>query len=165
MNGPAEAATAFNALGVLLFQLLSPGDERIELSVSSTVSTSAPDLLAYNPAGQYAEPAGRANSVDGSFELWDAVEALRAASYREDAGTWFSARISVDAGGSATAEYNYDDEPEWDAPIDSIAYVTDLERFPRDDAHQPEWLRAKLAEGRERLAAREGRGSTTASER
>ncbi len=57
--------------------------------------------------------------------------------------------------GGATAEYNYDSEPEWDVPIDPIAYVTDQEKFPRHEEHQPDWLKQRLAEGRARLADRD----------
>ena len=63
--------------------------------------------------------------------------------------------LRANADGSATAEYNYDEEPKWDVPVDPIAYVTDQDAFPRDEAHQPEWLKLKLAEGRARLAARD----------
>ncbi|RZU64136.1 hypothetical protein EV379_0430 [Microterricola gilva] len=155
VSGPWAEREAFNALGVLLYRLLSEGDERIELSVSATVATSSPDLLAFNPAGRYPTPSGRANSVRGSVELWQAIDTLRAAHYKPQLGTWFSAHITVGADGSATAECNYDAEPEWEVPIDPIAYVTDLEAFPRDEAHQPEWLKQKLVEGRARLAARD----------
>ncbi|PPG30293.1 hypothetical protein C5E10_12510 [Pseudoclavibacter sp. RFBG4] len=85
------------------------------------------------------------------------MDALRAASYREGAGTWFSAKFTVTAAGAFTAEYNYDEEPEWTHEIDSIAYVTDQKHFPRDEEHQPEWEKAKLAEGRVWIAERDAR--------
>lgn len=47
---------------------------------------------------------------------------LRTAMYQEGLGTWFSAVIRVDRDGQVDATFNYDDEPEWDAPIDPIAY-------------------------------------------
>lgn len=65
-------------------------------------------------------------------------------------------RITVTVSGSATAEYNYDDEPQWDAPVDPVVYVTDQEEFLCDEDKQPEWLRQQLAEG----AAYRRRGTT-----
>ncbi|WP_181064465.1 hypothetical protein [Pseudoclavibacter sp. AY1F1] len=35
-----------------------------------------------------------------------------------------------------------------DAPVDAVAYLTDLEQFPRDEVNQPAWLKAKLVEAR-----------------
>ena len=67
--------------------------------------------------------------------------------YQEGLGTWFSAVIRVDRNGVVDATFNYDDEPEWDAPVDSIAYLTDQEAFPRDVENQPPWLQQKIAEG------------------
>jgi len=153
--GISAERDAFNALGVLLYSLLAAGDERIVLGVSATSSTNEQHLRAYNPEGRFESPEGRFNDARGSFELSKAMKALRSAQYRPGAGTWFSARITVNADGSATAEYNYDEEPKWDVPVDPIAYVTDQDVFPRDEAHQPEWLKQKLAEGRVRLAARD----------
>jgi hypothetical protein len=74
-----------------------------------------------------------------------ALRKLRAASYRDGSGTWFGLRLTVLPDGTAKAEYNYDDEPEWDAPVDPVVYVNDLKKFPRDEEHQPEWLRQKVA--------------------
>lgn len=145
---------AFTELATMLYRLMKPGDTSIEYLVSATSSTDLQQFRAYNPNGKFETPSGRANSVRGSDELSDAMDRLRAASYREGAGTWFSARIVVTAEGGATANYNYDEEPDWDAPVDSIAYVTDQEKFPRDEDNQPEWLKQKLADGRQRLSAR-----------
>ncbi|MEP6478866.1 MAG: hypothetical protein ABJB03_05710 [Rhodoglobus sp.] len=145
---------AFNELGMSLHRLLSDGDERIEYLATVLSPVTYERMRAYNPSGRFESPGGRFNSVDYPYAVSKALRALRAASYRDGVGTWFSARLQVTAAGAATAEYNYDDEPEWDAPVDSIAYVTDQEKFPRDEDKQPDWLKRKLAEGGERIAAR-----------
>lgn len=143
---------AFTELATMLYRLLSPADTSIEFLVSATEPVNRKRIRAYNPNGKFETPAGRFNSVRGSFELSRAMDRLRAASYREGAGTWFSAQIVVTAESSATANYNYDDEPEWDSPLDPVDYVKDQEKFPRDEDNQPDWLKQKLTEGRERLA-------------
>jgi hypothetical protein len=83
---------------------------------------------------------------------------LRKVMYRPGLGTWFSAVLRIDRSGSVDGQFNYDDEPEWDAPVDPIAYVTDFEKYPRDAENQPEWLRRMVAEGYARRDAR-SRGS------
>lgn len=143
----AEKA-AFDALGRQLLALLAPGDVDVRLDASVLAPVALLQVRARNPRGKYKTDEGSFNAPRLNSQVSDAVTALRAAAYREGAGTWFSARIAVTADGAASAEYNYDDEPHWDAPVDSVAYVTDFKHFPRDEAHQPDWLRAKLAEGR-----------------
>lgn len=154
-SGIGAEQEAFTELAKLLYRLLKPGDTSIEYVVSATEPVGRHLLAAYNAGGKHSSPDGPFNDVpEASIELSDAMDRLRAASYREGAGTWFSARIVVTAEGGATAKYNYDEEPEWDSPLDPIAYVTDQAKFPRDVENQPEWLKQKLAEGRERLASR-----------
>ena len=144
---------AFNEVGVALYRLLEEGDDRIEYRASMTAAVQSARILAYNPAGRYETSEGRANSPRESDELSDALGRLREASYRPGAGTWFSVRIVVTSDGAATAEYNYDKEPDFGlGGIDPIAYVTDQEKFPRDETKQPEWLKERLAEGRARIS-------------
>lgn len=86
----------------------------------------------------------------------DDVDALRSLMYRPGSGTWFSLELTVTAQQSMTSRFNYEDEPDFGlGGVDPIAYVTDQDAFPRDEAHQPGWLKLKLAEGRARLAARD----------
>ncbi|WP_415855654.1 hypothetical protein [Sinomonas sp. G460-2] len=116
------------------------------------------EAYALNPNGRYEGPEGRVNEIHLSRELRDKLKDLRSACYRENEGTWFSARIEVAEFGNLAAEFNYDDEPEWDAPPDPVAYVNDFEVFPRDEAHQPEWLKKQLAEGNKKIARHIARG-------
>ncbi|AUN38793.1 hypothetical protein [Tsukamurella tyrosinosolvens] len=74
------------------------------------------------------------------------IDNLRAAMYQQGLGTWFSAVIRVNRSGAVDAEFNYDDEPDWNT-VDPIAYLTDQEAFPRDRENQPQWLQEKVAEG------------------
>jgi hypothetical protein len=143
---------AFNELGVLLYRLLGSGDDRLEFVASVTAVTNEQHIRAYNPGGKFLSPNGPFNDARGSYELSKAMKRLREASYREGSGTWFGVHVTVTASGSATVEYNYDDEPQWDAPVDPVVYVRDQEKFPRDEDRQPEWLKQRLAEGRARIS-------------
>ncbi|MDI2036943.1 hypothetical protein PJL15_04086 [Paenarthrobacter nitroguajacolicus] len=70
------------------------------------------------------------------------------AAYKPGLGTWFSIKMVVTAAGSASAEYNYDDEPEWDFPVGGAAYVRDQEKYHRSEDMILGWLKQKLQEGR-----------------
>ncbi|WP_422935443.1 hypothetical protein [Sinomonas sp. P47F7] len=155
MRGLLAEKEAFNDLSVALYGMLAEGDDRIEYRASMTVPVHFTQTFAYNPFGRYEAPDGKANSPLETSDVRDALKMLRKASYRTDAGTWFSLRIIVTSDGAATAEYNYDKEPNFGlGGIDPVAYVADQEAFPRDEGHQPDWLKQRLAEGRAGLAAR-----------
>ncbi|MGL4338831.1 MAG: hypothetical protein ACRCSP_00190 [Rhodoglobus sp.] len=76
------------------------------------------------------------------------VRELREVMYRPGTGTWFTFTLTVTPQGGVDAQFNYDDEPEWDLPQEPVLYVEDLERFPRDGEHIPAWLQEKLRLGR-----------------
>ncbi|UPL15691.1 hypothetical protein [Microbacterium galbinum] len=151
----ASESAALVAAGAALAKLLTPGDTKIVYSLLATTAVAESRVMAFNPDGRYSTPDGRANSPRLTEELRDAAHALRAACYRPGAGTWFGAVLTVTAAGDVSAEYNYDDEPAWDSPLDPIAYVTDAKTFRRDAEHRPPWLAAQLAEGESRIAARD----------
>ncbi|MFZ4842305.1 hypothetical protein [Mycetocola saprophilus] len=155
LTNPGEAEDAFAATRKILGALMSDGDTRIEFLTSVLRGGSQSRVRAFNRSGKYQiqETQEWFHSPSPSYELSQAVRKLRAACYREGAGTWFSAKITVTARGTANAEYNYDNEPNWDTPIDPAAYVEDQEFFPRDISAQPEWLRQRLAEGRAHIEA------------
>lgn len=141
-----EQKSALDDLYGLLLELIAPGDTELQLRVDAiTVVTGTIRVLAVNPEGRYATAEGPVNSPALPGEVFAALERLRAAMYREGAGTWFSARISVTPHGSARAEFDYDGEPRWDVEPSPSDYVADLARFPRDADHMPSWLAARLA--------------------
>lgn len=90
-------------------------------------------------------PDGSEDRAFANDHVIDLDDELRAVMYRPGAGTWFAATISVSDRGSVNADFNYDDEPAWTAPIEPAWYVQDLEKFPRDDAAIPAWLRAEVS--------------------
>ena len=144
----------FQQLGAAMFRLLREGDERIEYLATVLSPVTYERMRAYSAAGKLDSRMGRFDSIRRPRDLSALLETLREATYRDGLCTWFSVKIAVTSAGGATAEYNYDDEPEWDAPVDPVSYVKDLEKFPRDEDKQPAWLEKKLAGGRAKLAAR-----------
>lgn len=148
---------SFKVLARGLFELLEDGDSRIEYRTSMLRDTSVTWVRRFNPAGPSEVADGRYFSVAAPNEVRESARRLRAACYRERGGTWFSAKIVVTAAGSAQAEYNYDQEPEWDAPVDSVLYTNDQDQYPRDETAQPAWLRQRIAEGRAQIIAENNR--------
>ena len=106
-----------------LASVLRPGDTELVLTASALASTSGGRLRAMNPEGTHESPEGRFNSASMPVKAMVALDKLRAASYREQVGTWYSVRVTLTAAGSMKAEYDYDNEPVWDAPVDPVAYV------------------------------------------
>lgn len=72
------------------------------------------------------------------------VRDLRAEMYRDGSGTWFSMTLVITPEGRASTRFNYTDEPPADGELNPRLFADDLAKFPRDDAHIPDWLRARL---------------------
>lgn len=89
---------------------------------------------------------GQWTQVGSPDEVIDLVEELRSVMYRTGSGTWFSARIANSPEGSVDADFDYDNEPNWDDPVSALWYASDLERYPRSQTARPQWLRQRLAE-------------------
>lgn len=74
-----------------------------------------------------------------------AAKALRSVMYVPGKGTWFTMTMVVRRDGTADTAFDHDHRPEFDGPpIDPIAFVTDLRRFPRSSEHIPAWLQEIL---------------------
>lgn len=73
-----------------------------------------------------------------------AAERLRTLMYKPGAGTWFTMEVLVRRERTADARFDYDSEPAFHVPPSDLAYVEDARVFPRDAAHTPDWLAAKL---------------------
>ena len=145
-TGLVAEQEAFDAVSRTVHGAIGPGDQRLVLLVSIVAPTSYQRLRAFNPDGSLRAAGERFNSVRVPLEATIALKTLRAASYREGVGTWFGLELTVMPDGTARAVYNYDDEPEWDAPVDSVVYQADLNKFPREEQHRPAWLKQTLVE-------------------
>jgi hypothetical protein len=121
-----------------LVGLAPDGWRRIDLVSAMTVPVQDLGLTVIMPDG--AEP-----PVVPPRELNYILAKLRTLCYEPGRGTWFSARISIDAPGRIFFNYNMDYESPLTEPMDAEHYEADLRMFPRDPAHMPEWLTAKLA--------------------
>lgn len=70
------------------------------------------------------------------------VRALRKASLSPNGGAWFTADIRVRRDDDVSAEYDYDNEPDFGpVPATPKNYADDMERFPRAEENIPDWLR------------------------
>ncbi|CAM3957138.1 hypothetical protein [Janibacter anophelis] len=87
---------------------------------------------------------GRKGAFSGD-DTMPLMRELRAAMYEPGKGTFYTANFVVTAAdGSVRTDFEYDAEPDWDMVPGQ--YLVDLEAFPRDEEHRPEWLRARIAE-------------------
>lgn len=80
-------------------------------------------------------------------EVEHALRDLRARMYEPGRGTWFALRFTVDPPLEYRALFDYDHDPNWWPALTPSDWTADLEAYPRDPEHVPDWLRAKLAEG------------------
>lgn len=78
----------------------------------------------------------------------DLVKELRAGMYREGRGTWYSLTYTISRPGSFKADYDYDSRPGFTFYPEASAFAADLEFFPRNDEHIPDWLQEHLDEAR-----------------
>ncbi|TDQ53743.1 hypothetical protein EV190_103194 [Actinorugispora endophytica] len=78
------------------------------------------------------------------LEIFKKLKELRRGMYIPGKGTWFSARYVITRPGNYRVDYNYDEEPAFTIPPVAGSYKLDLQHFPRDDEHIPDWLRQKL---------------------
>lgn len=128
---------AQEALAREMLASLPAGHEGVELDYSEVGPVIQASMWATKPGA----PEISFPDID---EVVDAAKELRSAMYREDAGTWFSMKITVTAKRSVDVEFNYDELPWSSFDYAPNAYAADQVRFPRDDAHIPDWLRDRL---------------------
>ncbi|GAB2476037.1 antitoxin YezG family protein [Jatrophihabitans fulvus] len=138
-SDPERARELVETIGRSLHGSIPSGAERIELVFSEVGFGSQSVAHAVVPDGRV--------PVLPELDVQDAAEELREAMYRPGAGTWFSATFTVTREGRMDADFDYDTEPRWDEGVPDEWFSKDLERFPRDDANRPDWLKAKVTPG------------------
>lgn len=138
LRSPKERATVDGAVRAL--RSAAPlGWERLGFEFRATVGIDSASFEVEDAAGERrkAMPPGQAVGK---------MDELRRVMYRRGKGAWFTARLEVERSGRFSAEFDYDGEPDFTPPLTPSAYALDLDRFPRTDAHIPDWLRRKLDE-------------------
>lgn len=99
-------------------------------------------------------PTGSWEHVRPPEVVFPLTDELRRVMYQPRRGTWFSARWTITRSSGTAIEittsvaFNYDDEPLWRWPAHPGLYALDLELFPRDHEHMPDWLRHKVDSAR-----------------
>ncbi|WP_415855459.1 hypothetical protein [Sinomonas sp. G460-2] len=140
---------AQEAMREALLRAVPDGAESLVLRMSILTAVKSGSAVAHFPDGS-------TKGVKLGRTLDTAVlDRLREVMYRDGSGTWFSIAVTVTADRGMSAKFNYDDEPDFRQTLDPVAYVNDAKKFPRDEAHQPEWLKQRLAEGRSRFTEKE----------
>jgi hypothetical protein len=128
-------------IGGDLLDVVPDGFRRIDVMVKSLVSVRDVIMTVYMADGS--TPA-----VPPPPRLDAAFAELRRLVHRPGRGTWFTARCVVNAPSRITINYNLDHDPLMFPPVPASGFARDLEAFPRDRSHIPDWLRTKLAEAR-----------------
>ena len=75
-----------------------------------------------------------------SFDAVRAFEGLRELTAQPGKGAWYSAVFTMDRAGTFNVEFDYDTKPSFPYKIDDEDYREDLEAFPRDPEHIPDWM-------------------------
>lgn len=85
---------------------------------------------------------GSARDWEPPAELLPTLQSLREGMYRPDVGTWIGAHYVVQRPASYRIDLNFDSEP--DSLVPDVAFADELQRYPRDEEHIPEWWHARL---------------------
>ncbi|WP_034289599.1 TNT domain-containing protein [Amycolatopsis benzoatilytica] len=86
----------------------------------------------------------QARNTSAGPEIVQRLTSLRAEMYLQGRGTWLQARYVLSPDGSFEFDYFTDGEPPWTTPPGESAYRTELDTFPRDDEHLPDWWRVHV---------------------
>lgn len=133
--------------------------EALVREIARTVRGILPDgwervAAQFQQVGGYAEieirsiGSGLSVSLPAPVRLGQLFVALRSAMYRPDTGTWFKGTLTLEAPSQFLFDYDTTSEPAWrQAPgngrLTARAYDAELEYYPRERKHVPDWLAAK----------------------
>ncbi|GLY67511.1 TNT domain-containing protein [Amycolatopsis taiwanensis] len=138
--GTGEEESLVRAIARTLRGILPDGWERVAAQ--------------FQQVGDYAEieirsvGSGLSVSLPAPVQLGQLFVALRAAMYQPDTGTWFKGTLTLEAPAQFHFDYDATNEPTWrQAPgngrLTARAHDAELEHYPRDRKHVPDWLAAK----------------------
>lgn len=87
---------------------------------------------------------------------------LRTGMHQPGKGTWFRARFTVQDTGEIGVEFDQKNPPGFDFTLDPRCFYRDLQRFPRNADHIPDWLLDQLSQAQRRMRTESGSGGTGA---
>ncbi|WP_143832837.1 MULTISPECIES: hypothetical protein [Nocardiopsis] len=99
---------------------------------------------------------GRSTGCVPPLSVVEGMRGIRAGMHTAGTGTWYTAYYEIERTGGYRIRYDYENEPHFDEAQDDAGYALELECFPRDDEHVPDWMRERLEGGRVPGAASEG---------
>lgn len=88
---------------------------------------------------KYTRPNGDVEPFSPPSKLIDSLMDLREFMATLGKGAWLSLRLELTKDAKYSFKYNYDERPNWLAPVDDEAYVVDLQKFPRPPEAIPAW--------------------------
>jgi hypothetical protein len=135
-----EVQSLYQRIGQAMIEAAPPDWVRLAMHYRQAATTGQSKSTVTKSDGSTTWLHGLPTDMDEAF--WE----LRGALYQEGKGAWYSAEAVVTRDGRITIDVDYDSEPQWFRPVVPLTYVEDLEMFPRDLEHQPEWLREKIRE-------------------
>lgn len=126
----------YQAIGAALEQVAPPGWVALDLTVVCVGPETRSRLGVRMPDGSVVKATGPVPR-----QVTRLLREFRRAVYRPGLGTWFTARVAVEAAGRISIEADYENAPPMEPAPE--AWREELRRFPRDPEHVPDWLRAR----------------------
>jgi hypothetical protein len=126
-------------IGRVLLQMPPPGWRRMDLRVLMVAPGHDITLTLIMEDGTTSE-------LEPPPVIAEIAAELRSRMYRQNEGTWFGMRYSLDPPSEYHVSYNFDFEPVWHSPVRADVFAQDIAAFPRAEEHIPDWLRERLVE-------------------
>ncbi|MFL1432017.1 MULTISPECIES: hypothetical protein [unclassified Nocardiopsis] len=136
----AEQDRSLRRIGTALLEAAPQDWIKLRLVYAGLVDCESIHLEALLPDGHHV---GRVPPL----ALLDELRELRAGMARPRTGTWYTAYYDLERPARYRVRYDHDNEPHFDEPRGNDSYLLDLEHFPRDRAHMPDWLLERLEGG------------------
>jgi hypothetical protein len=90
---------------------------------------------------------------NGTNHLWDLpqkpfemMQRLRMGMYRDDEGTWFSARFTIEQPSRFSVQYNWRNPPSFERYPSAEDFALEQKRYPRTEMFMPQWYREGLTQ-------------------
>lgn len=108
-------------------------------------------MIDYGAIGRHIDIGVGVLDPNNDYQPWDPplepkqmFQKLRGGMYRDNEGTWWSARLRVEPPGRFSVQYNWSVQPRFTTDVSQENFALEQERFPRAEAYMPDWYRARL---------------------